>query len=47
MLIAEALSDGEISKEEAAEILAVHRKHIAARHEEISATLVLYGKKDA
>ncbi len=47
VLIAEALSDGEISKEEAAEILAVHRKHIAARHEEISATLALYGKKDA
>lgn len=47
VLIAAALADGEIDQAEAEEILAVHRKHIAARHEEISATIALYGKKDA
>jgi hypothetical protein len=47
VLIAAALADGEIDKAEAEEILAVHRKHIAARHQEISATLALYRKKDS
>ncbi|WP_330113943.1 YmfL family putative regulatory protein [Pseudomonas sp. JS3066] len=47
MLIAEFLADGVIDKEEAEEILAVHRKYLAARSSEVHATLALYGKQDA
>lgn len=42
LMIAEALADGEIDAKEAAEILAVHRKHMSARHEEVSALIALY-----
>ncbi|MGE4335324.1 MAG: YmfL family putative regulatory protein [Pigmentiphaga sp.] len=45
MLIAAALADGEIDAKEAEEIMAVHRKHVAARHEEVSATIALYAKR--
>ena len=44
MLIAAALADGEIDSAEAAEILAVHHKHIAARHEQVKATIALHSK---
>lgn len=45
MLIAAALADGEISEAEASEILAVHQKHIAARHEQVKATIALHSKR--
>lgn len=45
MLIAAALADGEIDSAEAAEILAVHHKHIAARHEQVKATIALHKKR--
>lgn len=45
MLIAAALADGEIDGAEAAEILAVHHKHIAARHEQVRATIALHKKR--
>lgn len=41
-LIALALNDGEISSQEAQEILALHAKHMAARHAEVMATLTLH-----
>lgn len=43
-LIQQALADGQIDKEEAAEILAVHAKHVAARHSEVNAVIALYSK---
>lgn len=45
LLIAAALADGEIDETEAAEILAVHTKHIAARHEQVRATIALHKKR--
>ncbi|MCP8465908.1 hypothetical protein NK553_18310 [Pseudomonas sp. ZM23] len=46
LMIAEALADGEIDASEAAMILALHAKYVAARHEEVQATIVLYAAKD-
>ncbi|AQZ95443.1 YmfL family putative regulatory protein [Halopseudomonas phragmitis] len=40
--IAQALSDGEIDEQEASEILALHAKHMAARHAEVVATINLH-----
>jgi len=45
LMIQKALEDGEIDRKEAAEILALHKQHIAARHEEIKATIALYSPK--
>ncbi|HDV6136016.1 TPA: hypothetical protein RJN67_006552, partial [Pseudomonas aeruginosa] len=44
-MIALALEDGEISADEAKEILALHAKHMAARHEEVRAVLELHRAK--
>lgn len=43
-LIQLALADGEIDAAEAAEILAVHAKHVAARHSEVKAVIALFSK---
>ncbi|MCJ1887401.1 hypothetical protein LNN38_21250 [Pseudomonas sp. LA21] len=45
LMIAAALDDGEIDSKEAARIRALHAKYMAARHEEVQATIVLYGVK--
>lgn len=42
--IAKALSDGELTEAEIAEIIAAHRQHVAARHTEIEAVIVLHRK---
>lgn len=44
-LIQAALADGEIDAAEAAEIMAVHARHVAARHSEIKAVLTVYGTR--
>lgn len=44
LMIQAALSDGEIDQAEAAEILAVHSKHVAARHAEVKAVIALFSK---
>lgn len=44
-IIAEALADGVIDEKELEAILAAHRKHIAARHAEIQAVIVLHTKQ--
>ncbi|THG81490.1 hypothetical protein E5198_12095 [Pseudomonas sp. A-1] len=41
-LIAEALDDGELDEGELAEIVAAHRKHIAAEHAEVEAVITLH-----
>jgi hypothetical protein len=41
-IIAKALDDGSISPDELAAIIEAHRKHIAARHAEIQAVVVLH-----
>lgn len=41
-IIAKALEDGVINDSEVQEILAAHRAHVAARHEEITAVIVLH-----
>ncbi|MBT1266399.1 hypothetical protein HX819_28180 [Pseudomonas sp. D6002] len=41
-LIALALEDGEIDAAEAKDILALHAKHLAARHEEVNAVIELH-----
>lgn len=41
-IIAEALEDGVITDDELTMICNAHRQHIAARHEEISAVIVLH-----
>lgn len=41
-IIAKALEDGVIKDDEVQEILAAHRAHVAARHEEITAVIVLH-----
>lgn len=46
-LIQEALADGEIDAAEAAEILAVHSKHVSARHAEVNAVIALYSKGES
>ena len=44
-LLAQALEDGEITAVEASEILALHAKHLAARHEEVTAFIELHKSK--
>ncbi|MET1080290.1 MAG: YmfL family putative regulatory protein [Pseudomonas sp.] len=44
LIIAEALADGEIDANEIAVILDAHRKHVAARHAEVSAVIALHSK---
>lgn len=41
-LLAEALADGEIDDTERALLLAAHRRHVAARHSEINAVILLH-----
>lgn len=41
-IIAAALADGQIDEAELAEIVAAHRKHIAARHAEVGAVITLH-----
>lgn len=43
-IIAEALADGVIQEHEVAVILAAHRAHIAARHAEVQAVIVLHSE---
>ncbi|MBX9761585.1 MAG: hypothetical protein K2Y24_00935 [Pseudomonadaceae bacterium] len=43
-VIAKALASGTIDEQELAEIIAAHRKHIAARHAEVSAVITLHRK---
>lgn len=43
-LIAKSLDDGVICEAEVQAILAAHRKHIAARHSEVAAVIVLHSK---
>lgn len=43
-IIAEALEDGVIDEREVETILAAHRKHIAARHAEVHAVIVLHSQ---
>lgn len=44
LMIQQALADGEIDAAEAAEILSVHSKHVAARHAEVQAVIALFSK---
>lgn len=44
-IIAQALEDGVIEKHEAEEILEHHRRHLAAREEEIHAIITLFSRK--
>lgn len=44
LMIQQALADGEIDAAEAAEIMAVHSKHVAARHAEVKAVIALFSK---
>lgn len=44
-MIVEALKSGEIDDSEAQEILALHAKHMAARHEEVKAVIELHRPK--
>jgi len=46
-LLAEALADGEIDEAERKLLLAAHRRHMAARHVEINAVIVLHQVKTA
>lgn len=46
-IVAAALADGQIDESELAEIVAAHRKHIAARHAEIDAVITLHRKPKA
>jgi hypothetical protein len=41
-IIAKALQDGVIQDDEVQDILAAHRAHVAARHEEVTAVIVLH-----
>lgn len=41
-IIAEALKDGVIDEREVEAILTAHRAHVAARHEEITAVIILH-----
>ncbi|WP_311972108.1 YmfL family putative regulatory protein [Pseudomonas baltica] len=45
LIIAEALKDGVINALEVEQILAAHRAHVAARHEEIAAVIILHREK--
>lgn len=44
-IIAKALEDGHIDEADMAEIIAAHREHIAARHEEVGAVITLHRKQ--
>lgn len=44
-IIEQALEDGVIEKHEAEEIMLHHRRHLAAREEEIRAIVALFGRK--
>ncbi|MCQ4321475.1 YmfL family putative regulatory protein [Stutzerimonas stutzeri] len=44
-IIVNALQDGAIDEREVEAILAAHRKHIAARHEEVQAVILLHTKR--
>lgn len=44
-LILKALADGVIDEAELAEIVAAHRRHIAARHAEVGAVITLHRKQ--
>lgn len=44
-MILKALDDGEIDEAELAEIITAHRRHIAARHTEVSAILALHSRQ--
>ncbi|MCM2317970.1 MAG: hypothetical protein NDI93_01415 [Pseudomonas sp.] len=44
-IIANALADGQIDEAELAEIVAAHRKHIAARHAEVEAVITLHRRE--
>lgn len=44
-IIAQALEDGVIEKHEAEEIMEHHRRHLAAREEEIHAIITLFSRK--
>lgn len=46
-VIANALADGQIDEAELAEIVAAHRKHIAARHAEVDAVITLHRRTGA
>lgn len=41
-IIAQALADGEINEAELTAIIAAHREHIAARHGEVNAVIILH-----
>lgn len=43
-VIAKSLEDGVICKEEAEDIMVYHRRHLAAREEEVQAIIALYSK---
>jgi len=43
-VIGKSLEDGHITKEEADEIMTYHRRHLAAREEEVRAIITLYSK---
>lgn len=45
-IIEQALEDGVIEQHEAEEILLHHRRHLAAREEEIRAIVALFGRKN-
>ncbi|EKO1175629.1 hypothetical protein ACEU8V_000025 [Escherichia coli] len=47
LIIAKALEDGEIERHEAEEIMEFHRRHLAAREEEIQAIITLFSRKNA
>lgn len=46
-MIVKALADGHISPDELANIIEAHRQHIAARHAEVSAVVVLHTEASA
>ncbi len=46
-IIAAALADGQLDESELAEIIAAHRKHIAARHAEVDAVITLHRRTGA
>ncbi|RCR89779.1 hypothetical protein DUW85_01880, partial [Klebsiella pneumoniae] len=44
-IIEQALEDGVIERHEAEEIMVHHRRHLAAREEEIAAIITLFSRK--
>ncbi|MBZ4270592.1 hypothetical protein LAM69_22180, partial [Mycobacterium tuberculosis] len=45
LIIEQALEDGVIERHEAEEIMVHHRRHLAAREEEIAAIITLFARK--